>query len=195
MVGFNRRFAPATVAVRKAIGGRGPVMITIRVNAGRIPAGNWVHDPLVGGGRIVGEGCHFVDLAAAIAGCEPVGVEAAAIGTASGRRDDSFGATVRLADGSVATILYSAIGDPALPKERIEVLSEVGAAVIDDFKLVELYTGGRVDRSESKRDKGHAAEIAAFLRQCTTGEQAWPVAEMLAVSDMALRIRESVTGS
>ena len=192
VVGFNRRFSPLAVRLREALGRSGPLVITYRVNAGRLPRSHWTHDPEVGGGRIVGEACHFVDLAAFLCGSRPVEVSAAAVGGGSEPREDIACATVRWADGSVAQIVYSAFGDPALPKERIEVLGEAGAGVLDDFAELRLYRGGREEVVSGRRDKGHAAEIEAWLSACRTGVQPWPVADMAAVMRATFAIRDAV---
>jgi len=192
MVGFNRRFAPLTRQLRAALCGRGPVVVTIRVNAGRLPRAHWTHDPEVGGGRIVGEGCHFVDLAAFLAGALPQDVRAVAIGGGSEPRQDVVAATMTFADGSIAQIVYSALGDPSLPKERVEVLSELGAGVLDDFRALELHRRGKTETTTSRRDKGHAAELEKFLRCCKTGEQAWPVEDMASVMRATFAIRDGI---
>jgi predicted dehydrogenase/threonine dehydrogenase-like Zn-dependent dehydrogenase len=192
MVGFNRRFAPLALRLREALGGRGALVLNLRVNAGRLPASHWVHDPHVGGGRIVGEVCHFVDLAAFMAGAPPVEAFAEAIGEGSESRDDNMVATLRLGDGSVASIAYAALGDPALPKERIEVLADAGAGVLDDFRSLRLYRHGREERTAGRRDKGHAAEVGAFVSACRHGEQPWPISDMEAVTRATFAMRASM---
>ncbi len=134
MVGFNRRFAPLLQRMREALGGRGPIVVTYRVNAGRLPRSHWTHDPEVGGGRIVGEACHFVDVASYLAGAPPRFAGAVAASGGSEPRDDVVAATLTFSDGSIAQIVYSALGDSSLPKERVEVLGEAGAGVLDDFR-------------------------------------------------------------
>ena len=192
MVGFNRRFAPLALALRAGLGGRGPLVISYRLNAGRLPRSHWVHDPDIGGGRIVGEVCHQVDLASFIAGSRPVSVTAAGVRGSSEPRDDNVSVVIALADGSVASIVYTSLGDPSLPKERIEVVGEAGAAVLDDFRRLDLHRQGSVETTKSRRDKGHAAELSAFLDACRTGRQPWPVSDMLAVTAATFDIRESL---
>jgi predicted dehydrogenase/threonine dehydrogenase-like Zn-dependent dehydrogenase len=194
MVGFNRRFAPLAHDLRAGLSGRGPLILNYRVNAGRLPRAHWTHDPEVGGGRIVGEVCHFVDFATFLAG-PPLRGTSVAVGGGSEPRDDNLVATLSLADGSIATIVYSAFGDPALEKERVEVFGEAGAAVLDDFRTLRLFRGGRETVVERKRDKGHKAEMAAFLDACKTGVQPWPVAEMASVMRATFDIRDDVLGS
>ena len=136
MVGFNRRFSPHSDAIREFFTSRGtPMFITYRINAGFVPKDSWLHDPEVGGGRIVGELCHFVDWCESITGSTPIDVRAAAISSNDSRQttEDSVAATIRYADGSVAAIQYVALGASSLPKERAEVFADGKIAVMDDF--------------------------------------------------------------
>jgi len=192
MVGFNRRFAPMTLKLAETIGSRGPSVVTIRINAGRLPRSHWIHDPDVGGGRIVGEGCHFVDLASFLVGGLPDEVTAVAVSGGSEPREDVVAATLTFPGGSIAQIVYSAFGDPALPKERVEVLAEQGAGILDDFRELTLLRHGERDVIAGKRDKGHDAEIQAFLSACRSGEQPWPVADMAAVMRTTFAIRDAI---
>ncbi len=192
MVGFNRRFAPLTRRLHASLGGHGPLLITYRVNAGRLPRAHWTHDPALGGGRIIGEVCHFVDFVVFMAGAAPVRIQAQALEGGSEPREDNVVATLGFADGSLAAITYAAVGDPALTKERIEVLGEAGAGTLDDFSELRLYRGGREQAESAKRDKGHATEIEAFLAACRTGEQPWPVADMAAVTRATFGIRTAL---
>ncbi|MHB8658452.1 MAG: bi-domain-containing oxidoreductase [Solirubrobacteraceae bacterium] len=194
MVGFNRRFAPLAQRLRDALSDRGPLLITYRINAGRLPRSHWTHDPEVGGGRIVGEVCHFVDFAMFLSGAAPIQVDAAGVGGGSEPREDSLAATLRLADGSVAVIVYSALGDSALPKERVEVLGEAGAGVLEDFSELRLYRGGREEHVAGKRDKGHRSELEVFLAACRDGVQPWPIEDMTAAMRATFAIRDSVLG-
>ena len=184
-VGYNRRFAPLTAALRAHFQGRsGPLLITVRINAGEIPATSWVHDPRQGGGRLLGEGCHFVDLCAAIAGAEVTQVSAQGVGPAGAARgDDNFVLGLRLSDGSVASIVYAAVGDPSAGKERIEVLGDGAVAVLDDFRRLELRRGGKVRTERTLgQDKGHKAEVAAFLEAVRSGRAPVSPAALAATS-------------
>jgi predicted dehydrogenase len=161
MVGFNRRFAPAVQTVRERLSKAGtPVSIVYRVNAGRIPSSSWIADHREGGGRIVGEVCHFVDLCAYLA-ASPV-TEVGAIRSAAGEEDVVV--TVRMQNGSIATVAYFIDGSSRLPKERIEIFGGGECAVIDDFRQVTF--NGRTSRFGGllrRQDKGHRAELAAFV--------------------------------
>ncbi|MFQ5410468.1 MAG: Gfo/Idh/MocA family protein, partial [Anaerolineales bacterium] len=137
----------------------GPKQIVCRVNGGPLPPDHWLRDPEVGGGRIVGEGCHFFDLLAWLVDSEPVSIAA----QAAGDSPDDLAAVVRFADGSVGTLVYSGLGDPAFPKERIEVMAGGGVGVIDDFQS--LVLSGLPGKSARLRaqDKGQRALLEHFL--------------------------------
>ncbi len=166
MVGFNRRFSPFGLEVKAALVDRaGPAAITCRVNAGAVPRTHWTQQLEQGGGRIVGELCHFVDLCCYLAGSAPASVYAVAA-----RSDvelalrDTLAVTLGFANGSFATITYAANGDTALPKERVEVMCEGGMWVIDDFRRLEWAVAGKKgQRRLAGSDKGHRREMSAFL--------------------------------
>jgi predicted dehydrogenase/threonine dehydrogenase-like Zn-dependent dehydrogenase len=190
-VGFNRRFSPAAGLVRQFFAGAtAPLTASIRFNAGAIPPEHWTQDEEVGGGRIVGEACHAIDLATFLVGSPPVRVYAEAIGgqAAPEVTDDQCFITLRHANGSVSNVAYLAGGDKAFAKERVEVLGGGRIAVIDDFREVITSTGGRSKRTRTwKQDKGHAAEVEAFARAVTAGGPApIPWAELRAVSLAAI---------
>jgi predicted dehydrogenase len=187
MVGFNRRFSPAARQVKQAFAGfAGPLTVSVRFNAGPIPPDHWVQDEKTGGGRIIGEACHGIDLATYLVGAPPVRVFAESIGGphAPPVTDDQCFITLRHADGSVSCVAYLAGGDKAYPKERVEVFGGSRVAVIDDFVRVELSSGGRrSSRKLLQQDKGHRAEIEAFATALTEGGQApIPWEELRAVS-------------
>jgi polar amino acid transport system substrate-binding protein len=161
MVGFNRRFAPAVESVRVAMAGA-PVSIVYRVNAGRLPPRSWIARLEEGGGRIVGEVCHFVDLCAHLAGSPVVEVSA----TRSAAGPDDVMVSLRMANGSMASVAYLIDGDRAAPKERIELSGSGRSGTIDDFRRARVTGTGRLVRHGgvlARQDKGHAAEMAAFV--------------------------------
>ncbi|AUX41206.1 oxidoreductase [Sorangium cellulosum] len=176
-LGFNRRFAPFAVAVREAFAGRraGLVMVA-RINAGRIPGTSWIADAAESGGRIVGEGCHFVDLMSYWAGAAPVRASAHGLGAEGAyRRDDNVIATLSFADGSVGTLIYTAMGDPSVPKESYEVFCEGKVAQISDWRALSVTERGKTRTTRAlKADKGHAAQLEAFVRACN-GEGPSPI--------------------
>lgn len=177
MVGFNRRFAPFTREAKKFLEPRkGPLMATYRVNAGYLPANDWQHDVEQGAGRIVGESGHFVDTLCYLTGSIPTEVFALSVASESSELCgfENAALTLRFTDGSVGVIVYTTHGSPAFSKERLEVFADGCVAVIDDFRRMELTGKGKTVRRKDwlKQDKGHAAEIAAFLQAVRDGKTA-----------------------
>lgn len=173
-VGFNRRFAPFSRQIKAFLGERSePLMANYRVNAGYLPLNHWLHDPGQGGGRIIGEGCHFIDYLVFLTGHPPVRVSATALPDRGIYRQDNVLITLTFADGSVGIIEYLANGDKAFAKERVEVFCGGKVAALDDFRSLELVHQGRrqVLRSRLAQDKGHAASWQAFLTAVRTGGQ------------------------
>jgi predicted dehydrogenase/threonine dehydrogenase-like Zn-dependent dehydrogenase len=176
MVGFNRRFSPHAKAMRNAFQSRStPMVVSYRINAGSIPMDTWIQDPNDGGGRIIGEGCHFIDFCTSMIGSEPVSVMANSI--SSTRRDvvseDSVVITIHYADGSMATIQYLAEGHKDMPKERCEIFADGRSAVMDNFRSTEFFGGGGKNQ-RGKQAKGFTEELTAFLEVCRNGG-AWPI--------------------
>lgn len=166
MVGFNRRFSPFGLEVKAALVDRtGPAAIVCRVNAGAVPRTHWTQQLKQGGGRIVGELCHFVDLCCYLAGSAPASVYAvAARADVALALRDTLTVTLSFANGAFASITYAANGDTTLPKERVEVMCEGGMWVIDDFRRLEWAVAGKKgQRRLTGADKGHRREMGAFL--------------------------------
>ena len=166
-VGYNRRFSPMAHELKAFFQGvREPLLIHYRVNAGYIPPDHWVHDPQEGGGRIIGEVCHFVDFLIFLAGSLPKQVGAVALPNQGRYRDDNVAVTLTFANGSVGVITYAANGDKAFPKERVEVFGGGATAVLDNFRRLEMVKDGRrnVSKSRLRQDKGFSSEWAAFLQ-------------------------------
>jgi predicted dehydrogenase len=171
-VGYNRRFAPLVVRLRERLADVGrPLVLSYRVNAGPVPRESWLRDGAEGGGRLIGEACHFVDLLGHLVGAQPRRVHAVRPGRAGESADpETFTALLELGDGSVATLVYSADGDPAHPKERLEVVGGGAVAVLDDFRELVVTHRGRRERTRGwGRDKGHAAELGSTLAALRTG--------------------------
>lgn len=171
MVGFNRRFAPHSVEVKKLLAGRSqPIAVDIMVNAGEIPANHWLQDREVGGGRIIGEGCHFIDLLRFLVGHPIQTVQAVAFGRDSGSiPDDKVTISFTFADGSIGTIHYWSNGPRSYPKERVEIFSEGRAVTIDNWRQLQVHNWPSAKRMKLRQDKGHNAELAAFLDRVRTG--------------------------
>jgi len=167
MVGFNRRFSPQAVKIKSLLAGAiEPKVFVMTVNAGAIPSSHWTQDPDVGGGRIVGEGCHFVDLLRFLAGSPITDVQAHSVGgsPSDGIRNDKVTITLSFGDGSMGTIHYLANGNKSFPKERLEVFCGGRILVLDNFRRLTGYgwKGFRADKLW-RQNKGHSAEAAAFV--------------------------------
>jgi len=170
MVGFNRRFAPLITKLKSFMSvSPEPMALHYRVNAGYVPPEHWAQDPAFGGGRIIGEVCHFVDLLAFLCGSLPQEIYARALPDQGRYRRDNVSIVATFANGSVGTISYVANGDRAVAKERIEVFSGGRAALLDDFRTLTLAEGGHARRHTASPDKGHAAEMAALVDAVRSG--------------------------
>jgi predicted dehydrogenase len=201
VVDFNRSFSPAALTVAGHFAGRAdPLHVHCRVNAGFLPADHWLRDPAVGGGRLVGEGCHFVDLCSSLVGAPVATAAIQPLGTgARTLPDDSWVLTVTYADGSVAVIGYVATGSGRLAKERIEVHGGGRPAVIVDFRGLRLHGGGRErlvrpPAALAGQDKGHGAALDAALSYFRSGgDPPVPYARMLETTRVTLAAREAMS--
>jgi predicted dehydrogenase/threonine dehydrogenase-like Zn-dependent dehydrogenase len=204
LVGFNRRFAPLVKKMKAFFDEVSPKMMFYRVNGGPIPRSNWVQDEEDGGGRIIGEVCHFIDTASYLTGdAMPRSVYAKSI--SSGRADavdqDTVSITIEYEDGSVAEILYLANGSKVLPKEELQVFSNGRTAILKNFVELELWTSGSKPKIEKGVGKGHAEEVKAFLSSLNPllskegtggGEGPIPFDSLLATTLVTFAIRESL---
>lgn len=161
MTGFNRRFSQPVVTMRsyfKAL--LEPISVQYRVNAGPLPPDHWTQDPEEGGGRLIGEVCHFIDTIQYLTGSEPVRVYAEMLPT---KVRENLLITIRLANGSVGTIQYLCNGDKLYPKERIEIFGGNRIAIMENFKTVTLSEQGATRVREFNGGKGHREEVEAFI--------------------------------
>ncbi len=172
MVGFNRRFSPHAKMLKEYFAKRTvPLVLQYRVNAGAIPKNVWIQDPQVGGGRMVGEGCHFIDFMRFVVGAPVVKVQAMCIQTANAAEtpEDSVSVNLQFADGSVGVLTYLALGDTALPKERCEILGEGSTAVMENF-CTTVCTGKLGKRTlKGRQQKGFAEEVQAMVDAVKAG--------------------------
>jgi predicted dehydrogenase len=196
MVGFNRRFAPLASETLGFLSGRaGPLAMVMTVNAGAIPRDHWTQDPLVGGGRIVGEACHWMDLARYLAQSPIADVRAVSAATRTGEPiDDIANIAMTFVDGSTAVVHYLANGAKSFPKERIECFFDGKTVAIDNWRRLHRFGvpgGSRWFERAGKMDKGHAAEVAAWVGAIRKGRPApIPPEELFEVSRWAIRAGE-----
>lgn len=197
MVGFNRRFSPLAQRAKEFFRGRDtPLSILYRVNAGRIPKEHWTQIADEGGGRIVGEVCHFIDLMQYFTEAPPVFVFAEAIGAKSSKivDADSVFITLRFADGSNGSVAYLSEGDKAFAKERVEIFGGGRVFVLDDFRRATLYKDGREEQVALKaQDKGQQAEVRQVCASVLGGGAA-PISldELAATSRATFRVLDSL---
>lgn len=190
-VGFNRRFAPLAAEMQALLRGRaGPVSVVATVNAGAIPRDHWTQDPAVGGGRITGEGCHFIDLCRFLVGAPIRGLQVTPARDGAGRAiDDIAHLSLSFADGSTAAVHYLASGARSFPKERIECFWDGKTAGIDNWRRLQRFgvAGPWWERSR-KMDKGHAAELRLWMEAVRSGgAPPIPVDELWEVSRWSIR--------
>jgi predicted dehydrogenase/threonine dehydrogenase-like Zn-dependent dehydrogenase len=170
MAGFNRRFSPLGREAKKFFTGHTePLVVNYRVNAGFIPRDHWTQTE-EGGGRILGEVCHFIDFMQFVTGSNPVGVFAECISSPNAKTSnrDNVALTIRFKNGSIGVITYLACGDKRLPKERIEIFGGGKSFMINDFRDAESYTDD-ARRKIKKRGKGHREEVEAFFKSIREG--------------------------
>jgi predicted dehydrogenase len=188
MVGFNRHFAPMVVATRSFLQSHTrPLVASYRVNAGAIPRDHWTQDPAVGGGRIIGEACHFVDLLQFLIGAAPVQVLTQAVQGEYGAIEDEVIITLTFADGSVGIVIYAAGGDKAFGKERIEIIGDGHVAVLDDYRHLELVHNGKCSRKKERLrpSKGHRQEWEALVHATKSGSPTPIPIEEIVLSHLA----------
>ena len=168
--GFNRRFAPLAQSLSSFFLHRSePMHVHYRVNAGPIPLNHWTQDPDIGGGRIIGEGCHFVDFIAFLVGAAPVSVTAHALADNGKYREDNVSMTFTFPDGSIGVVDYLANGDKSFPKERIEVFCGGQIAVLDDFVSLQTVKGGKKKEVNGAQNKGWVDEWKVFAKAIREG--------------------------
>jgi polar amino acid transport system substrate-binding protein len=160
MLGFNRRFAPFSEKLKAGLSD-GPLAISYRINAGYMPADHWVHDPSVGGGRIVGEVCHFIDYCVFLTGSKVISVSAVEM-AGKNNQHDSISIQLSFANCSIASISYYSNGHKDVAKEYIEVFSSGIIGIIDDFKELK-FSGRKTTVQTMKQDKGHANGVRLFI--------------------------------
>ena len=197
MVGFNRRFAPLAQRAKDFFAGREtPLSMLYRVNAGRIPKEHWTQNAEEGGGRIIGEVCHFIDFMQFLTGAPPVFVFAESVSAKSSKivDADSVFITLRFADGSNGAVAYLSEGDKGLAKERVEIFGAGKVFVLDDFRRATLYKDGREEQVTLKaQDKGQQAQVRQVCASVLAGGPL-PIAldELAATTRATFRVLDSL---
>jgi predicted dehydrogenase len=195
-VGFNRRFAPLLRELREfVLSPPSQVASSYRISAGRLPSDHWTHDLDQGGGRLIGECCHFIDSLAFLTGSEIERVHAAGYGDANlpVQSNDNVVATLSFANGSVGSIVYVADGSGRLAKEYLEVFSENRSAILDDYRALTLFGPSSTEKRGGRvQEKGHRLEVDAFLRGSERGEAPVSLGELANVSLATLAVVESL---
>ena len=171
-VGFNRRFSPMAKEMKTFLDtGKAPLLMHYRVNAGFIDGDHWVQDPDQGGGRIIGEVCHFVDFLTYLAGALPVLVTAHGLPNSGRYHDDNVAATLTFSDGSTGVVTYAANGDASSSKERLEVFGGGASVVLDGFRKLEMSRSGHQEsrKARLRQEKGHSEAVEAFASAVVQG--------------------------
>lgn len=192
MVGFNRRFSPLSGFIKEKIG-IGPMAMIYRINAGMIPADSWIQDKETGGGRILGEVCHFIDLLTFFNGSLPVHLQAFRLPDPAGH-DDTVSINIAFQNGSIGTIAYLANGPKNLPKEYLEIYRAGTAAILRDFIEAEILDSRKkTNKKLMFQDKGQASMVKAFLEAVKKGDRS-PIsfAEIATVTRATIRVAESL---
>lgn len=167
-VGFNRRFSPHTVKLKSLVG-NSPMNVIATMNAGMIPANVWVHDMNVGGGRIIGEACHFIDLITYLTGSKVISVCMNSMGINPNENTDNASILLKYENGSNGVINYFANGSKSYPKERIELFSQERTAVIDNFRITTGYGFKNFSKLKTSLDKGHKTQFQLLINNVKNG--------------------------
>jgi predicted dehydrogenase/threonine dehydrogenase-like Zn-dependent dehydrogenase len=197
LTGFNRRFSPLSQRMREEMSGSKLIM-QYRVNAGFIPGSHWHQDTEIGGGRIVGEVCHFIDLMQYLCGADPVAVTATALNDGNSPSDpDNIIISLSFADGSIGTIAYVATGDPAFPKERLEVFGGGRVGIIDNWRNLLVQGHGKKIRQRCwlQAEKGFRQEMAAFINGVRQGISPISMDSLVATTRTTFAIQQALRES
>jgi len=194
LTGFNRRFSPFAQSLKSLISNlQEPKHLHYRINAGYLPLNHWTQDESLGGGRIIGEACHFIDLISFLVGAPPISVAAHALPNQGKYREDNVSMTFTFPDGSIGVVDYLANGDKSHPKERLEVFCEGMIAVLDDYVSLTTVKDGKKSVQSMAQDKGWKAEMTAFAAAIKNGgEPPIPYEQLIGVTKSTFAAVESI---
>lgn len=178
IVGFNRRFAPLAQKMKQHLGG-GPMNIIATMNAGFIPPEVWVHDMEIGGGRIIGEACHYIDLCTYLSGSRVIAVCMNSMGTNPKENTDNASILLKYENGSNAVINYFANGSKAYSKERIEVFNQEKTLIIDNWRTLKGFGTKGFSKMKTRLDKGHRNQFKQLVESINTGQPIIPFDEII----------------
>jgi predicted dehydrogenase len=198
LTGFNRRFSPYARLLREQLrAASSPAMLVYRMNAGHLPADHWVHGA-EGGGRNIGEACHVYDLFTYLADSKVRAVSAHSVAPRTGyyRADDNFSALLSFENGTLATLVYTAMGDPAAPKEALDAYFDGRILLLEDYRRLGEAAGASTLLETSVPDKGMRAELEAF-HAAATGKTDWPIPlwQQLQACNMAFDVQRCLAGN
>lgn len=189
-VGFNRRFSSLSSILKKHIG-QGPMSMIYRINAGHIPGDTWIQDMEIGGGRIIGEACHFIDYLTWLNGSLPISVYAAALPD-PGNHNDTVNININFANGSIGVLAYYANGTKSMPKENIEVFCSGSSAILNNFKELIMFGRSTKRKKLFNQDKGQKQMVEGFLESVKTGKPLVPFEEIVSVTQATFKVMESI---
>ncbi len=194
MTGFNRRFSPLAESLKSQVSNlKSPLHVHYRINAGYLPPEHWTQDTAIGGGRIIGEACHFVDFITFLVGAPPVSVTAHALPDGGKYSEDNVSMTFTFPDGSIGVVDYLANGDKSFPKERVEVFCGGMIAVMDDFISLQITKDGKMKEERGAQDKGWVNEWKAFVKSIREGgESPIPYKQLIGVTKSTFAAVESL---
>jgi predicted dehydrogenase/threonine dehydrogenase-like Zn-dependent dehydrogenase len=191
IVGFNRRFAPLSIKMKQLLG-EGPKNIVATMNAGFIPSNVWIHDLEIGGGRIIGEACHYIDLCTYLAGSKVKAVCMNSMGTNPQENTDNASILLKYENGTNAVINYFANGNKAYSKERVEAYNQEKTLVIDNWRILSGYGIKGFSKMRTKLDKGHKTQFKLLVESITTGQQIIPFDEIVNTSKASFAAIQSL---
>jgi predicted dehydrogenase/threonine dehydrogenase-like Zn-dependent dehydrogenase len=194
LAGFNRRFSPHAQLLKSQVSSlKSPLYAHYRINAGYITSYHWTQDPVIGGGRIIGEACHFIDLITYLVGTPPISVNAVALPNNGKYSDDNVSMTFTFPDGSISVVDYLANGDKSVPKERLEVFCEGMVAVLDDYVSLTITKDGKKKVESKTQDKGWRNEMTALAHAIKSGgEPPIPYEHLIGVTKASFAAVESI---